>query len=836
MKKLLSVLLSLIMLMGVIPAQVMADESITVYVSVSRYGDFVQDKNGNLMAYVPLELSGQSSYTIDDVFSLMHERYYPDGVEGYATSYSEEWGLGVDKLWGDTSYNFGYQVNGGRVSVMGPGQEVEDGDSIDACVYKNTYQNLEKYARFEAAVEETCREKEVSLTLSYVSGYDDSWNSIFSPCEGATIYIDGEETDYITDENGEVILSFDEMRTYIISAKKSQMVGDVEMPAITAPVCVVNVSEKTEIQIIHNIAKAYGEMDFEDAGGNLPWILADMVVYEELFPESDYCLSEERKLEGFRIIADFASTATRPGDLAKSILALRSLGYDARQLYTASFETINLVEKLLALVDSQDESVTNIYTLPYVIIALRQAEEYANEEQMEWLLESAFMSKSAWQDTAEGTDALSPMLLALAPYCDENAEVEELINESIGILTGEQREDGLIDGFEGYEPASTGLAICGLSAAGINALEIKSGEKSLIDGLVSVVNEDFGGFANAFATEQGFRGLLAWYQIENATGKIMYDFSSSSMEEANVTGAQNCPVIFEVSPSNAIVNIEGALELSKHIFDLEPGEYSYTVTANSYIEKSGIVTISDLEAEQRQAKTITVSLKHKSSYSGGGGSAFVDKDKPEVETETELQPETEKAPEAIPEQEIAIETVFSDVKKGDWYYDAVAYAYKNKLFNGTGEGFSPNQPMTRAMLVTVLYRTAAPKTGALENPFSDVSAGNWYTESIVWAASSGLVQGVSDSTFAPDVSITREQLAVILYRYASLCGYEVEVKNENLSYSDAGSIADYAQTAMSFAVGAGVLKGTDGYLEPKREATRAEVAMMLMRFLQGTRQ
>lgn len=835
MKKLLTVFLVLVMFVSIIPAQVMADETITVYVSVSRYGDFVQDKNGNLMAYVPIELNGQNSYTIDDVFSLMHELYYPDGVEGYATSYSEEWGLGVDKLWGDISYNFGYQVNGGRVSVMGPGHEVEDGDSIDACIYKNTYQNLEKYARFEATVEETYREKEVCLTLSYVSGYDDHWNSIFSPCEGATIYIDGEETDYITNENGEVTMSFSEMGMYLISAKKTQMVGDTEMPAITAPVCVVNVAEKSEIQIINNIAKSYEEMDFEDAGGNLPWILADMVVYEELFPESDYCLNEERKLEGFRIIADFAGTATRPGDLAKSILALRALGYDARQLYTASFETINLVEKLLALVDSQDESVTNIYTLPYVIIALRQSEEYANEEQMEWLLESAFMSKSAWQDTTEGTDALTPMLLALAPYCDENVEVDELINESIGILTSEQREDGLIDGFEGYEPASTGLAICGLSAVGIDASEVKNSENSLIDGLVSVANEDLGGFANAFATEQGFRGLLAWYQIENANGKIMYDFSSSSMEEANVTGAQNCPVIFEVSPSNAIVNIEGALELSNHIFDLEPGEYSYTVTANSYIEKSGIVTISDLEAEQRQAKTIAVSLKHKPSYSGGGGSAFVDKDKQDEKTETELQPETEQAPETEAEQNIEIETVFSDVKKGDWYYDAVAYAYRNKLFNGTGEGFSPNQPMTRAMLVTVLYRTVLPEISELENPFSDVSAGNWYTESIVWAAGNGLVQGVSNSMFAPDVSITREQLAVILYRYASLCGYEVEVKNENLSYSDAGSIADYAQEAMSFAVDAGVLKGTGGNLEPKREATRAEVATMLMRFLQGTR-
>lgn len=835
MKKLLSVFLVLLMLVSLVPAQVMADETITVYISVSRYGDFVQDKNGNPMAYVPIELSGQSSYTIDDVFLLTHELYYPDGAEGYASSVGD-WGLGVDKLWGDTSYNFGYQVNGGRVSVMGPGHEVEDGDSIDACIYKGFYPNSEKYARFESVAEEVYRDKEISLTLSYASGYDENWNSIFSPCEGATIYIDDEETDYITDANGEVSLSFNEIGTYVISAKKSQMIGEVEMPAITAPVCVVNVAEKPEIQIIHNIARYYDEMNFEDAGGNLPWILADMAVYEELFPESDYCLSEERKLEGFRSIADFASTATRPGDLAKSILALRALGYDASQLYTASFETVNLVEKLLALVDSQDESVTNIYTLPYVIIALRQAEVYASEAQLGWLIESALLSKDAWQNAAEGTDALTPMLLALTPYCEENAEVDALVSESIEIVTGEQREDGLIDGFEGYEPASTGLAICGLSAAGMDASEIKNGENSLIEGLVSVANEDLSGFANAFATEQGFRGLLAWCYFAEDTGKIMYDFSMTSMEEANVTGAQHCPIIFEVSPSNATVCIDGVEELFEHVFDLAEGEYSYTVTAPSYIDKVGTLTVSTEEVVKRQAKKITVTLSRKSLGSGGGGSVVVDKEKQKGKTEAELQPEPEKEPEVNPEQKIAIETVFSDVKRDDWYYDAVAYAYDKKLFNGTGEGFSPNQPMTRAMLVTVLHRAAAPEAGVQENPFFDVSEGNWYTESIIWAAGNGLVNGVSENEFAPDVSITREQLAVILYRYASLCGREVTVKNESLSYGDVDSISDYAQEAMAYAVEVGVLKGSDGHLEPKREATRAEVATMLMRFLQGINQ
>ena len=834
MKRMLSVLMVFCMLLCIVPAY--AADGITVYLSVSRYGEHVTDKDGKTMAYVPIELSGQESYTIDDVFSEAHALHHPDGAEAYATSYTEEWGLGVAKLWGDTSYNFGYQVNGGRESVMGPGHEVEDGDSVDVYIYQNSGSEMENYARFESVVEEGYTNDEILVTLSCFSGYDENWNMVFSPCEGASILINGEETDLVTDENGAVTLYFEEEGNYVISSKKTKVLSDEVVTAITAPVCVLQVTLHPAIQMIHNIAQQYAESDFAAAGGNLPWILADMAVYEELFPESKFCLSAERKQKGLSEISAFAKSATRPGDLAKSILALRALGYDAEKLYTAEFEQINLVEKLLALVDSEDEAVTNIYTLPYVIIALRQAEGYASDEQMAWLIEAALTSKSSWQDTAFGTDALTPMLLALAPFCEENTEVGTAVEETVEILQAEQREDGLINGFEGYEPASTGLAICGLSAIGIDASEVVSGENSLIDGLLSVANEESNGFANAFATEQGYRGLLAWRLLQEETGKTMYDFSSSPMEEANVTGATSCPVVFTVTPSGATVTIEGETELLSNVFDLTEGEYSYTVAASSYITKSGTLTISAEEAENREAKTVTVSLASRPSYSGGGGvSVNVDEDKQnEDKTEAEAKPEAEIMPEAEPETVAPIETVFSDVNRDDWYYTAVEYAYHNKLFNGTGNGFSPEKSMTRAMLVTVLHRVAAPETKTQNNPFTDVAANSWYTDSVIWAANSGLVQGISDSEFAPEASITREQLAVILYRYAVLSGYETEFDEDILSYSDAASVSSYAQDAMRYAVGLGILQGNQmGQLAPGNTATRAEVATMLMRFLQG---
>ena len=826
MKKIISVLLVFLMFLVMVPVQAESETTITVYLSVSRYGEFVTDVNGGEMVYVPIELSGQASYTIDDVFIRAHELYYPEGVEGYATSYSEDWGLGVAKLWGDTSYNFGYQVNGGRESVMGPDHEVEDEDVVDACIYKNFYPEIEKYTSFESLVEETCVDETVDLTLSYVSGYDESGNNVFSPCEGATIWVDGEETQTVTDENGEAHLTFDETGTYIISAKKTKVLNEATVPAITAPICVVTVNPEPAVQIVHNIAKAYQWSDFDGLGVNLPWIVADMIIYEELFPDSEYCLTEERKEEAKKALVSFASTATRPGDLAKSILALRALGYDASKIYTENFEKVNLVAKLTALVDSGDEAVTNVFTLPYVILALSQAEGYASNSQIETLLQAALTSKATWQNTAEGTDALTPMLLALAPFSDMNAVLEETVE----ILRGEQREDGLIDGFPGYESASTGLAICGLSAVGVDASEVINGENSLIDGLLSVANEDLGGFPNAFATEQGFRGLLAWCLLRENTGKTMYDFSDSPMAEANVPGAVACPVVFSVSPANAVVTIEGEEAISSNIFDLAEGEYSYTVSAARYESQTGTITVTAEEEASRNAKTETVVLNRIFVSGGGGSVSGTTEEKEEVEEKTEEKTEETTEPEAT----LPVETVFADVHQDDWYYPAVTFAYQNKLIQGTDVGFEPEMSMTRGMLVTVLHRLASPEALSSASPFSDVPEGAWYSEAVNWAVENNVVFGVSDSQFDPNASITREQLAVILYRYAVLCGYDVSQGKTDLPHEDSGTISSYAAEAMQYAVGAGIITGnTDNTLAPGKTATRAEVATMLMRFVQG---
>ena len=177
---------------------------------------------------------------------------------------------------------------------------------------------------------------------------------------------------------------------------------------------------------------------------------------------------------------------------------------------------------------------------------------------------------------------------------------------------------------------------------------------------------------------------------------------------------------------------------------------------------------------------------------------------------------------------------FTDVNEGDWFHDAVQYVYDNGLMGGVGDNrFAPNSDTTRAQLVTILHRLAGEPEPGGDSGFSDVAAGTWYTDAVAWAAENGIVNGTTDTTFAPGEDITREQLVTILYRYAESKGYDVSASADLSGYPDAGQVQDYAQPAMAWAVAEGIVEGMDGPLNPTGDATRAQIATILMRFCEG---
>ena len=177
---------------------------------------------------------------------------------------------------------------------------------------------------------------------------------------------------------------------------------------------------------------------------------------------------------------------------------------------------------------------------------------------------------------------------------------------------------------------------------------------------------------------------------------------------------------------------------------------------------------------------------------------------------------------------------FPDVTEGDWFYDAVRYAYETGLMDGVGDSlFASNSETTRAQLVTILYRLAGEPEPGGDSGFADVAAGTWYTDAVAWAAQNGIVNGTTDTTFAPGDDITREQLVTVLYRYAESKGYDVSASADLSGYPDAGQVQDYAQPAMAWAVAEGIVEGVDGNLNPAGNATRAQIATILMRFCEG---
>lgn len=179
---------------------------------------------------------------------------------------------------------------------------------------------------------------------------------------------------------------------------------------------------------------------------------------------------------------------------------------------------------------------------------------------------------------------------------------------------------------------------------------------------------------------------------------------------------------------------------------------------------------------------------------------------------------------------------FTDLDAKAWYHEGVDYALTNGLMNGVGGGkFEPDGQLTRAQLVTVLYRAAGePDTGKQVNPFTDVADDTWYTKAVIWAANNGIVNGVAKNTFAPDDSITREQIAAMLYRYA---GAEAAKEDKLSAFPDAAKVSDWAKEALNWAVASGLINGVadangTANLEPQSTATRTQIATILMRWLE----
>jgi len=176
---------------------------------------------------------------------------------------------------------------------------------------------------------------------------------------------------------------------------------------------------------------------------------------------------------------------------------------------------------------------------------------------------------------------------------------------------------------------------------------------------------------------------------------------------------------------------------------------------------------------------------------------------------------------------------FSDLDTTKWYHEDIDYVLENNIMLGTADTiFDPEENLTRGMLVTILYRSEGEPATNRSIPFADVDMGAYYASAVIWAQQNGIVKGISETEYAPDMSVTREQLATIMFRYAQLKGMDAVTTEENLHFDDASSVAEWAVTSMNWGVGKNyVFSRTEGKINPKEAATRAEVAAFIHRYL-----
>ncbi len=292
---------------------------------------------------------------------------------------------------------------------------------------------------------------------------------------------------------------------------------------------------------------------------NTPWLIADLTAYADLYTNGKTGLSAAKQQELLNYIITQAADTTYAGDLAKYIIALKAMGYDARKVVTVNTPAgtyFDLAAELKQIMKNKTGFADSIYTLPYILIAFQQDDAYAAKAEINALTKQILdqqLTTGGWGYKTENAevldfDATAPILLALSKYYNTDAEVKAALDKVLmpAVIATAQGKSGAI--YSSWNNASTpsaettGLVLAGLAACGKDYTDYKVGDKSLADGLMNMLNKNKNGFlhdgqADEMATEQGFRGLLAAVQAKK-TGKAyrIYDFSSKSANIAKATG------------------------------------------------------------------------------------------------------------------------------------------------------------------------------------------------------------------------------------------------------------------------------------------------------------
>ncbi len=349
-----------------------------------------------------------------------------------------------------------------------------------------------------------------------------------------------------------------------------------------------------------------------------------------------------------------------------------------------------------------------------------------------------------------------------------------------------------------------------------------------------------------------------WIKVTHTHNEVPLDPQYLQIQsDGTVTYINNhegySPFLFEAIKCIKNIQIDNSGEITS-LENFTPATSTYNISVGSDVESLNLIPETTTSAG---TGGLTVTLGGEEVANTGAGSAIsyridlVNNSVNTVEIEyngqtytinitrgtlpSEEQPAEPSTTPTYPSFRPAPSTRFYDVDQTAWYVDAINYVVKNGLMNGVSEtDFAPNDQTNRAMLVTILYRLDGEPAVTKNIPFSDVAAGEWYSDAINWAAANEIVGGYGDGTFRPDRDLTREEAATILYRYATYKKYDVTTTASLAGYTDAASVQSYATAPMSWAVGTELIGGTTATtLSPSGGAIRAQIATILMRFCEN---
>jgi len=627
--------------------------------------------------------------------------------------------------------------------------------------------------------------------------------------------------------------------------------------SIVIPVIINGLLADSE-KLLHNIASGY-------INATNKWNVMDLANYSRLY-NNKYKLSDSAKQNYINTIINGIQQGSY-GETDYStvvILPLTALGVDSTRLYPINSNTpINAISKLVATTPYISEWVT-----PYTLMAYNQG---IGAGENETSLLNAMLSRQNDGSWGDSVDSTGEMLTVLAFYQGDDT-VDTAIENAVNYLSGWIREDGVFtDGYNGYNANSTAMAVIGLAAVydKNNETITELFDKS-VKGLLSFAVNDNSGFwkapdtsiANAKATEQGFRALIAASQVmETGEAFNVYDFSGNTLvpgyeKEITSSGGSGSyvPKDDKITVKVSIKAIDGYWMQNKSVKVDEGASVS-----DAFLKAIKGTSITQEGAEDGYISYMEYNGEELGEFTHGDNSGWMykvngvspvvgvtdyelsDGDKilfyftedytKEFMDDADEKDEDKKDEEAKPTTTPVTELV--DDVDGHWAIDAIQFVYDRGLLTGISENeFAPDLAVTRAMMATIMYGMAGNPEHGWHYPFHDVFDMAWYAGPVAWAYENKLVYGVSDTSYAPETSITREQVAMMLMRYANFKGYDISQTVSLNHYKDAKNVSDYAESAMQWAVAIGMIGGrTADTLCAQDTATRAELSVMLRNFI-----